>query len=174
MCCIRPWQDLPSSDPKSDALSFRPHGLVEKWRPRSQIIYLFQLLTREKREVHTTMKWLTCNLRIRSPTPYPLGHMVLMVNIRNLGSIWSTCFNFWLKKKDGARDRDRTRTCNLRIWSPTHYPLGHPVLLVKRGETSLPYDLHVSTFDLKRSKVHATVTGLEPTFFGSEVRRLIR
>ena len=26
-------------------------------------------------------------------------------------------------------DRDRTRTCNLRIRSPTPYPLGHTVLL---------------------------------------------
>lgn len=28
-------------------------------------------------------------------------------------------------------DRDRTRTCNLRIRSPTPYPLGHTVLVAK-------------------------------------------
>ena len=40
------------------------------------------------------------------------------------------------KNYSGCADRDRTRTCNLRIRSPTPYPLGHTVLSASPPESS--------------------------------------
>lgn len=58
--------------------------------------------------------------------------------IKNVGRRW--------RKKDlgqlsphlpSTSDRDRTRTCNLRIRSPTPYPLGHTVLATQACSASI-------------------------------------
>lgn len=43
-------------------------------------------------------------------------------------------------------DRDRTRTCNLRIRSPTPYPLGHTVFA--GGTTPPEFITHKTTLNL--------------------------
>ena len=58
---------------------------------------------------------------------------ILLISVRTndfYDDGWKKIFS-WKKKKKEKKiilDRDRIRTCNLRIRSPTPYPLGHTVI----------------------------------------------
>ena len=96
MLLSRPWQDwnLQSSDPKSNALSIRPHG------PHDDLELILDLdhsswKSRHKNVKSRYPKWhtmkicffhdhdrtQTCNPQIQSLMPYPLGHMAHMVTM---------------------------------------------------------------------------------------------
>ena len=72
----------------------------------------------------------TCNLLIRSQTPYPLGHTVLVFHLPPCNIRFRIIIISHIKLGQKVWfDRDRTRTCNLLIRSQTPYPLGHTTLV---------------------------------------------